>query len=173
MATNKTIEIAGKSYEVKSYSDECKIYVDAGDLLDVVTEDNAEEVVGDLIAVAEGVAFDSARSMIESEDLPYGECMVMMSFNDINGESIYLSAEVEVYADESMNGKLRTITTMLLPESPYDEDGDSYQEEVAENYECVRYALTKLDRYDTERSDEMDEIIEANHNWGANDEEQD
>ena len=170
---DKTIEIAGKSYEVKSYSDERKIYVDAGELLDVVTEDNAEEVVGDLIAVAEGVALDSARSMIESEDVPYGECMVMMSFNDINGERIYLSAEVEVYADESMNGKLRTITTMLLPESPYDEDGDSYQEEVAENYECVRYALKKLDRCDSVRSDEMDEIIEANHNWGANDEEQD
>nr|DAK42396.1 MAG TPA: hypothetical protein [Caudoviricetes sp.] len=170
---DKTIEIAGKSYEVKSYSDERKIYVDAGELLDVVTEDNAEEVVGDLIAVAEGVALDSARSMIESEDVPCGECMVMMSFSDINGESVYLSAEVEVYADASMNGKLRTITTMSLPESPYDEDSDNYREDVAENYECVRYALTKLDRYSTESSDEMDEIIEANHNWGANDEEQD
>ena len=72
---DKTIEIAGKSYGVKSYSDECKIYVDAGELLDVVTEDNAEEVIGDLIAVAEGVAFDSARSMIESEDVPCGYCM--------------------------------------------------------------------------------------------------
>lgn len=170
---DKTIEIAGKSYEVKSYSNERKIYVEAGELLDVVTEDNAEEVVGDLIAVAEGIAFDSARSMIESEDVPYGECMVMMSFNDIEGESVYLSAEVEVYADESMNGKLRTITTMLLPKSPYDEDGENYQEEVAENYECVRYALKKLDRYGTESSDEMDEIIEANQSWGAIDEEQD
>ena len=170
---DKTIEIAGKSYEVTSYSDEREIYVNAGKLLDVVTVENAEEVVGDLIAVAEGVALDSARSMIESEDVPYGECMVMMSFNDINGESIYLSAEVEVYADESMNGKIRTITTMLLPESPFDEDGDNYQEDVAENYECVRYELMKLDRCDAVRSDEMDEIIEANHNWGANDEEQD
>lgn len=170
---DKTIEIAGKSYEVKSYSDESKIYVDAGDLLDVVTEDNAEEVVGNLIAVAEGVALASARSMIESDDVPYGYCMVMMSFDNIEGENVYLSAEVEVFADESMNGKLRTITTMLLPECPYDEDSDNYQEDVAENYECVRYALTKLDRYDTESSDEMDEIIEANHNWGANEEEQD
>nr|DAP38368.1 MAG TPA: hypothetical protein [Caudoviricetes sp.] len=170
---NKTIEIAGKSYEVESYSDERKIYVEAGELLNVVTEDNAEEVVSDLIAVAEGIAFDSARSMIESESVPYGECMVMMSFSDINGESVYLSAEVEVYADESFNGKIRTITTMLLPECPYDEDSDNYQEDVAENYECVRYALKKLDRCDSVRSDEMDEIIEANHNWGANNEEQD
>ena len=170
---NKTIEIAGKSYEVESYSDERKIYVEAGELLNVVTEDNAEEVVGDLIAVAEGVAFDSARSMIESEDVPYGECMVMMSFNDINGESIFLSAEVEAYADESMNGKIRTITTFKLPESPYDEDSDDYQEAVAENYECVRYKFMKLDRCDAVSSDEMDEIIEANHNWFANNDEQD
>lgn len=170
---NKTIEIAGKSYEVKSYSDDRKIYVEAGELLDVVTEDNAEEVVGDLIAVAEGMAFDSARSMIESEDVPCGHCMVMMSFDDIEGKNVYLSAQVEVYADESMNGKISTITTMLLPESPYEEDGDNYQEAVAENYECVRYELLKLDRCDSVRSDEMDEIIEANHNWFVNDEEQD
>ena len=170
---DKTIEIAGKSYEVTSYSNEHEIYVDAGELLDVVTEDNAEEVLGDLIAVAEGMAFDSARSMIESEDVPRGHCLVMMSFSDINGESVYLSAGVEVYADASMNGKISTNTTIFLPESPYDEDGENYQEEVAENYECVRYALKKLDRYGTESSDEMDEIIEANQNWGAIDEEQD
>jgi len=170
---NKTIEIAGKSYEVESYSDERKIYVEAGELLNVVTEDNAEEVVGDLIEVAGGIALDSARSMIESEDVPRGHCMVMMSFNDIEGESVYLSAGVEVYADASMNGKIGTNTTIFLPESPYDEDGENYQEEVAENYECVRYALKRLDRYGTESSDEMDEIIEANQSWGANDEEQD
>ena len=97
----------------------------------------------------------------------------MMSFNDINGENVYLSAEVEVYADESMNGKTRTITTMLLPESPFDEDSDKYQEDVAENYECVRYKLKKLDKYENASSDEMDEIIEANHNWFVNNEEQD
>nr|WP_311450950.1 hypothetical protein [uncultured Porphyromonas sp.] len=167
---DKTIKIAGKIYEVKSYSDEHKIYADAGELLDVVTEDNAEEVVGDLIAVAEGVALGQARSMIESEEVPFGYCMVMMTFDDIEGEIVYLSAEVEVYADESMNGRLRTITTMSFPESPYDEDSDNYREDVAENYECVRYALKKLDRYDNERSDDMDEIIEANHSWGANEE---
>lgn len=170
---NKTIEIAGKSYEVTSYSDEREIYVNAGKLLDVVTVENAEEVIGDLIAVAEGMAFDSARSMIESEDVPYGECRVMMSFNDIDGEDIHLLAEVEVYSDGSFNGKIRRVTMMRLPDYLYDIDSDNYQEEVAENYEHVRYALTKLDRCDTERSDEMDEIIEANHNWGANDEEQD
>ena len=164
----KIISVAGKSYEVKSYSDERKIYVEAGELLDVVTEDNADEVVGDLIAVAKGVALDSAGNLIESNDVPYGECMVMMSFNDIEGESVYLSAEVEVYADESLNGKIRTITTMLLPESPYDEDSDNYDEDVAENYECVRYVLKKLDRYDAVSSDEMDEIIEKNHNWFVN-----
>ena len=107
-------------------------------------------------------------SLIESNDVPYGECMVMMSFNKIEGESVYLSAKVEVYADESMNGKIRTITTMLLPESPYDEDSDNYDEDVAENYECVRYVLNKLDRYDAVSSDEMDEIIEKNHNWFVN-----
>ena len=170
---NKTIEIAGKSYEVESYSDERKIYVEAGELLNVVTEDNAEEVVGDLIEVAGGIALDSARSMIESEDVPYGKCMVMMSFNDIEGESIFLSAEVEVYADDSFNGKIRTITTFKLPESPFDEDSDNYKEDVAENYECVRYKLMKLDRYESVSSDKMDEIIEANHNWSANNEEQD
>ena len=51
---NKTIEIAGKSYEVESYSDEHKIYVEAGSLMHVVTSDNAEEVVADLVDIAGG-----------------------------------------------------------------------------------------------------------------------
>ena len=170
---NKTIEIAGKSYEVESYSDERKIYIEAGNLLDVVTEDNAEEVVGDLIAVAERIAFDSARSMIESEDLPYGKCEIMMSFKDIEGEGVYLYAECEVYADSSNNGKMYTDISVCLPEYPYCEDDERYSPEFAASYEAVRHELMSLKKSERVSSDEMDEIIEANHNWFVNDEEQD
>ena len=163
--TIKSVSIAGKSYEVASYSNEREIYVEAGELLDVVTDDNACEIVADLVDIAESTAFDIARSMIEGEDLPYGECKIMMSFKDIEGEGVYLYAECELYADSSNLGKRYTDVAVCLPEYPYFEDDERYSPEFSETYEAVREKLMSLQKHERVRDDEMDEVIEANQAW--------
>lgn len=168
---DKIIEIAGKSYEVESYSDEHKIYVEAGSLMHVVTSDNAEEVVADLVDIAGGIALESARSMIEGEAVPQGDCEVMMSFDNIDGESVYILACVHFYADESLNGKMYTDVSVCLPQM----GGNfcDYTDDVKDAYDVICEELNSLVKHERARSDEMDEIIEENHNWGATDKEQD
>lgn len=161
----QSVMIAGKSYNVESYSDEGKIYVEAGDLLDVVTVDNAEEVMSDLTEIAEGIAFAKARDMIEGTSMPYGSAEVMMSFKDIEGEGVYLFAECELYADSSVNGKMYTDISVCLPEYPYCEDDERYSPEFAVPYEVIREELMSLQKHERVSSDEMDEIIEANQAW--------
>ena len=155
--------IAGKSYNVESYSDEGKIYVEAGSLMHVVTSDNAEEVVADLVDIAGGLALERARSMIEGEDVPQGDCEVMMSFDNIDGESVYILACVYFYADESLNGKMYTDVSVCLPQmggSFYD-----YTDDVKEAYNVICEELNSLVKHERVSSDEMDEIIEANQAW--------
>ena len=161
----QSVMIAGESYNVESYSDEGKIYVEAGDLLDVVTVDNAEEVMSDLTEIAEGIAFANARDMIEGTSMPYGNDEVMMSFKDIEGEGVYLYAECELYADSSNLGKRYTDVAVCLPEYPYCEDDERYSPEFAMPYEAIREELMSLQKHERVSSDEMDEIIEANQAW--------
>ena len=158
----QSVVVAGKRYEILSYSNENRVYLEAGDILGVVNEDNASEIVSDLAGIAESAAFANARDMIEGESVPHGECKVIMGFKDIEGEGALITVEVEVYADDSFNGKRYTDISVCLPEYPYCEDDERYSPEFAEPYEAIREELMSLQKHERVSSDEMDEIIEAN-----------
>ena len=118
---DKTMNIAGKTFKVESYSTESNIYVEAGKLTELITKANASDIIDELKSLVIAEVEKQCEACQKANELIFGECEVRISFE--GGESITVSA---TYDDRE--GDKSTNLNVSADIDELDDEEEGYEE---------------------------------------------
>ena len=132
---DKTMNIAGKTFKVESYSTESNIYVEAGNLTELINKANASDIIDELKSLVIAEVEKQCEACQKASELIFGECKVRLSFE--GGESITVSA---TYDDRE--GEKSTSLSVSVDIDELDDEEDGYEE-----YNELAELLQDLEEY--------------------------
>ena len=131
----KTMNIAGKTFKVASYSTESNIYVEGGKLTELINKANASDIIDELKSLVIEEVEKQCEACQKANELIFGEREVRLSFE--GGESITVSATYDEREDDKC-----TNLTVSVDIDELDDEEDGYEE-----YNELAEVLKDLEEY--------------------------
>ena len=141
-----TMNIAGKTFKVESYSTESNIYVKGGNLTELINKANASDIIDELKSLVIEEVEKQCEACQKANELIFGECEVCLSF--YGGDSITVSA---TYDDR--DGDKCTSLSVSVDIDDLDDEEEGYKE-----YNELVELLQDLEEYRSLTEDETRRI---------------